>query len=184
MDDITIQENKVIKRILSLREDIDAIQQPRSNYAIEHFVVGQHVMPGRQRMQAILELQIKLFNIQEAQLDVEKLQIEIEELENKTALDKYTKRLNAIEIQRKKLHIANIELSRKGAIREASALLAITDILPKYTYEEYQAEEMEYWPKRLTNQAEQDLQATGRIGQGNQEALRQAGYIAKGALNA
>lgn len=166
---ITKLENNIVERIEKLRDDIEAIQQPRSDFAIKHFVVGQHDMPGRQRQQAVLELQIKMFNIRRAQLDEKKLIIEQERFrESDDPLDH-------IEAEKIDIDLAELRLARMGAIREASALLAILDQLPQYTYEQYQQEEAEYWQARLSRQALQDMRSVGTIGAGNLEAIGQIG---------
>lgn len=160
-------ENDIVKRIEKLRDDIEAIQQPRSDFALHHFVVGQHDMPGRQRQQAVLELQIKMFNIRRAQLDEKKLIIEQERFrESDDPLDH-------IEAEKIDIDLAELRLARMGAIREATALLAILDQLPQYTYEQYQEEEAKYWQARLSRQALQDMRAAGTIGAGNLEAIAQ-----------
>lgn len=176
--DIVQQEKNITARIEALRADIEAIQQPRSDFAIKHFVVGQHDTPARQRQQAVLELQIKLFNIRRAQIEEQKLKIQ------QARLRKSQDELDVLEAERLELDEAEMRLARMGAIREAEALLAIVDALPKFTYEEYQEAEAEYWARRLSRQALQDLRATGTISVGNLEAIRQATAQESPQLNA
>lgn len=52
---------------------IDAIAQSRSNYQLQHFVVGQHDTQERQYQQCLLELNVKLNNIKREQISVRKL---------------------------------------------------------------------------------------------------------------
>lgn len=172
-------EKDLVKKIEELKADIDAIQQPRSDFALTHFVVGAHDLPGRQRAQAVLELQIKMFNIKRAQLDERRLLAE--KYKQKAVAEysrgQYEKEIAEIEIERIETDLAELRLARIGSIREAQCLLAILEHLPKYTYEELQAEEAQYWQARLSRQALQDLRTTGSIGQGNIEAIRQ--YLKK-----
>lgn len=175
MNDIKKREEDVYKRIAALKEDIDAIQQPRSDFALTHFVVGAHDLPGRQRAQAVLELQIKMFNIRRAQLDERKLLLE---KANQEAISKrnpgsYESGMAEIEVERIEVDLAELTLARLGAIREANCLLAILEKLPTYSYEALQAEEAAYWQARLSRQALQDLRSMGTIGQGNVEAINQ-----------
>jgi hypothetical protein len=169
-------ENELVKRIEGLKADIDAIQQPRSNFALEHFVVAQHVTPERQYMQTVLELQIKMFNIQRAQLEERKLHLEKEEQEE--IRDRWTtsrrgKARAQIEIERIQTDLAELNLARIGATREAECLLAILDKLPNFTYEELQRAEPLYWVARMSDQALRDMKTMGAIGQGNLEAIGQ-----------
>lgn len=175
-DNLTVRESKVVDAIEQLRSDILAIQQPRSNYQLEKFVVGAHDMPGRQRMQALLELQVKLFTIRRDQLSLKKLEIEIAQLDEKMKSEEGAAAdLIQIEIEQLKLNRAEKELHRMGSVREAETLLEILHLLPSYTREQLQAEEEEYWRRRLQRQASEDLAATGRISVGNLDALVQSG---------
>jgi len=172
MDELVKRENEMLESIEGLREDIDAIQQNRSNFQIKNFVIGQHMTPGRQRMQCIMELQVKLFNIRDMQLDSEKLNIEIEQYEK--AGERYgdfEERLRQIEIEKKKLQLAQIELARLGQVREAECLYSITQSLPRYTREQYEEEEQLYWTMRLNEQIELsndrgNIQALNQIDRG------------------
>lgn len=174
MDKINKYENEIIEKIEALREDIDAIQQPRSDFALKHFVVGMHDTPGRQRMQAVLELQIKMFNIRRVQLEEKKLHIERRRQQGIVkGWNTFKRSLAEIEIERIDIDLADMNLARLGAIREAKCLLAILDNLPKYTYEQLQEEEVLYWQARLSRQALTDLKSMGTIGVGNAEAIMQ-----------
>ena len=173
MDDLIVRETNILNAIENLRDDIDAIQQNRSNFQIKNFVVAQHMTPGRQRMQCVLELQIKMFNIRDAQLEAEKIGIEIEQLQSEVQADKFTDRLNAVEIKKKELQLAQIELSRLSQVREAECLYSILQSLPKYTREQYEEEEQLYWTMRLQEQIELsavndrgNLQAVNQINRG------------------
>ncbi len=168
MDELVKRENEILKSIENLRDDIDAIQQNRSNFQIKNFVIAQHMTPGRQRMQCILELQTKLFNIRDMQLDAEKLNIELEELESGgERVDSFEERFRHIYIEKKKLQLAQIELSRLSQVREAECLYAIAQTLPKYTREQYEEEEQLYWALRLNEQIELSND------RGNIQALKQ-----------
>ena len=57
------------------------IQQPRTDYALRHFVVNQHDTKEQQYAQCVLELQIKYDNIRRALLGKKKVEIEIRNLE-------------------------------------------------------------------------------------------------------
>ena len=63
-----------------------------------------------------------------------------------------------------------------GAHREWQALYAIFKSFPRrYSRDELNVSQEQYWARRLQRQAVQDLNATGRVGQGNQDALRMIG---------
>jgi len=160
--------NEAVKAIEELEESFLAIQMPRSAYTIEKFVVGQHDTIEMQFSQCVLEIQIKVANLKRAKLGKRKIEIQIKELEDKgTEIDQIDADLKRIDLQEQDLAVL-------GALRELEALYKIYQSFPKkYTREEIDNAQENYWKLRLDRQAQQDLQATGRIGVGNSEALRQ-----------
>lgn len=166
MDEI----ERIIDSIEGLTEEFVTIQQPRSDFALKHFVVGQHDLPGRQRVQAIMELQSKLFQIKRAKVARQKIKLTIEK-ENKRyeTGDGLTQREAQLEIDSAEIDIAEIDLAMIGAVREANTLLAILSNMPKYTREQLEEEEAEYWKRRLTRQ----YVIGGRDIGGNLEAMLQ-----------
>jgi hypothetical protein len=143
----------VIDSIEGLRDDLDMIQQPRSDFALKHFVIGQHDLPGRQRAQAVLELQSKLFGIKRSKIARERVILTIEKQKKLfEAGDAMAQQEAQLEIQSAEIDIAEIDLAMLGAVREANTLLAILSTMPTYTREELEAEEGEYWQRRLTRQ--------------------------------
>jgi hypothetical protein len=81
------------------------------------------------------------------------------------------------------LEMQDHDLAVLGALRETEALYAIYKSFPRrYTSEELNAAEEEYWHKRLTRQAAHELFSTGRLGVGNVDSLQQIGKPVTGAL--
>jgi len=148
-DEIT----SIITSIESLTAEFAEFQQPRSDFALRHFVIGQHDLPGRQRQQAVLELQGKLFAIKRARIAREKsvLTIDKERKRFETG-DELTQREAQLEIDGAMVDLEEVDLAMLGAIREANTLLAILSSMPTYTREALEAEEAEYWVRRLTRQ--------------------------------
>lgn len=169
---------EIATKVKELEEAILEIQMPRSPYVLKHFVVGQHDTEPQAYAQALLELSIKQTNIQRAILNKKKIQLKIEELEKKGT------ELDAIEADLMRIDMKEQDLACLGAVREFEALYKIWKGFGKnYTREELDAAQEEYWIKRLTRQAQQDLLAYGRVGVGNQEALKQIGRAAAPQLD-
>jgi hypothetical protein len=171
MNELTTIDERVteaVKAIEELEQSFLEIQQPRTSYVIEKFVVGQHDTIEMQFSQCVLEIQIKVANLKRAKLGKRKIEIQIKELEDKgTEIDQIDADLKRIDLQEQDLAVL-------GALRELEALYKIYQSFPKkYTRKEIDDAQENYWKLRLERQAQQDLQATGRIGVGNSEALRQ-----------
>ena len=144
--------------------------QARTDYTLKELVIGQHETTEQQYAHTILELRIAYNALRKAQIHFEKTNYEIEQL--KTKDDK----LSEFEWREKEIDKHESECAVIGKMREFGCLYKIWQSFPKqYTRAEVNANQPEYWRKRLTRQANQDLFATGRISVGNQDALRQIG---------
>lgn len=150
-----------------LQEDFDTIAQSRSAYTLEHLVVGAQEHVSRQWHQCVLEMERKYYAIKRANIRRQITLCEIEELEGQDD------RKSLLGAELKRVDLEETERAISGAFREFQVLYSIYRQLPRFTAEQYEAEEAEYWFRRLTKQATQDLKATGTVSVGNQEALRQ-----------
>ena len=150
-----------------LRDAILAIQQPRTDFQLAHFVVGQHDTDPRRWHQCVLELSLKIYNLKRARIERRIAERKIFELRKHGAID---------EAELAELDLEQHELAVIGAAREAQTLYAIYKSFGRtYTHAELMAAEAEYWQKRLTRQAKHSLVATGRIGAGDLDSFEQIG---------
>ena len=162
--------DNVLKAIKDMESAFLEIQQPRTEYVLEKFVVGQHDTEEQRYAQCVLEMQVKYDNIRRAKINKRLLEIKIEKLEKiNTESSKLKADLVRIDIEEQ-------DRAMLGALREFEGLYKIWQSFPKkFTRQELDANQENYWKLRLERQAYQDMQATGRIGVGNHEALRQIG---------
>ena len=170
--------NELPKIDESLMKAFDEIQMARTPYQLEKFVVGQHDTEEQRYAQCVLELQIKYDVIRRALLGREKLQIEQAKLDSEALAldDKRDRRIKEIEAQVKGFDVQEQDRAMKGALREFASLYAIFKTFKKqYSREDMNNAQPDYWQKRLTRQANQDMLANGRISVGQQDALRMAG---------
>lgn len=173
MNDLMPMDERIDMAIDAIKEMQNAfleIQQPRTAYVLDKFVVGQHDTDETRYSQCVLELQVKYDNIRRAKLNKKKILIKIEGLEKKGG------EIDLIDADLMRIDLEEQDRAMLGALREFEALYKIWQSFPKkYTRQELDGNQPEYWHLRLQRQANQDLQATGRIGVGNHEALRQIG---------
>jgi len=139
--------------------------QGRSDFQISNFVVGAHKSPERQFAQCMAELQAKYFSIKRADINRRRLKHEI-------ATGKCP-----FEIEEKEVALQELEIALTGALREFDTLYQIYQQLPKFKNQDLQEAERSYWLERIAEQAQRDIEATGTVGTGNAEALRQVGLI-------
>ena len=107
------------------------VQQARSNFQLEKFVVNQHETLEMQYVQTLRELQQLYYTIRSVSLSMKKAEIEISR--KRATGDE----VDEIEAQIKELNLEQTRLVGIGAFRELEKLLSIYDSFEhKYTREE------------------------------------------------
>lgn len=162
--------NQTTQQVRELLTEINQVRQPRSDFVLKHFVVMQHDMPARQRMQVLDELEALMFSVQDMQdereLEILGILARIEN-ENKTAAD-------LIHIRRAERKVLQMEMAINGRTREINTLLGILKTMPEYSREQVEAEEAEYWMRRLSRQMALSQAGAGSgMGEGNLDAMLQ-----------
>jgi hypothetical protein len=123
--------NKVLEKIKEMESAFLEIQQPRTPFVLEKFVVGQHDTLETQYQQCVLEMQVKYDNIRRAKLNKKKILFKIAEYESKNS------ELDQIEADILKIDLEEQERAMLGAIREFETLYSIWQSFPnKYTRED------------------------------------------------
>ncbi len=150
-----------------LRAAFQAIAQPRSNFALRHFVIAQHDTPARQWAQAILELRIRIFNIARVQSDAALLTLDLEDADKEasSAPDERAAARARLRGDKLRIDVEEANVARLGNVQEAEELLAIVRELEErhggpYTREQIEADEPRYWSLRLRRQARNILRGT------------------------
>lgn len=151
---------------------ISEIQQPRSRFQLERFVLGQHTTPEMQYYQVCVELQDMIYKYKLAQIEQNKTQLKISRLRaSKDELDE-------LEAQELELGLMNTRLAVIGAQREIAHLLDIFNgFETKYTREQIETAQPDYWKKRLTNNAKAMLMGGSGVNPAHIEAMQQAGVL-------
>ncbi len=155
---------------MDIADAIAEVQQPRSRYQLVHFVIGQHDTPEMRFYQLCLELQDMGFKLRMAQLSVRKTEVEIARLQA-TGDD-----LDAIEAEEKQVGLEQTRIVMQGAERELAVLGDLFDESQKFTRDEIEHAQPEYWQKRLTRQTNLQLMAGG-VQWAQLDSLRQAGLL-------
>lgn len=145
--------------------------QSRSNFQIQNFVLNQHDTDEMKYVQCINELQSLYYTIKKVTLDLKKAEIEIDRLrETGDEIDE-------IEAQKKEIFLEETRIIGVGAFRELEALLNILHSFPRYTREDIEKNQRNYWEKRLSRQALFDAISSNTSHSAQLESLRQIGAI-------
>jgi len=155
---------------MNITEAIAEIQQPRSRFQLIHFVIGQHDTPEMRFYQLCLELQDMGYKLRVAELSVRKTEIEISRLlETGDELD-------AIEAEEKQVGLEQTLIVMRGAEREIAVLTDLFDESQKFTRDEIEHAQPEYWQKRLTRQTNLQIMS-GNVGWAQLDSMRQIGLL-------
>ena len=155
-----------------IEKAIAEVQQPRSRFQLENFVIGQHATEEMRYYQTCIELQDMIYKYQSAKINVQKQELKIKRL--KESGDEM-KELKAQELE---LGLAQTRLAMQGAEREMTDLAEIFYQFPKrYTREEIEASQPEYWQERLSGNARAMLMSGGGVNAAHIEAMDQAGML-------
>jgi len=152
-----------------LKADFATIAQGKSDFVLEHLIVGQEDTPVQQWVQCLLELKARYFSIANLILD-------IKEARQKHRLHRFLETVSLGLIgnaRRQELRVESMQLSIDGLYGEFHTLYRLYKSMPKLSREQIEAGQYDYWKKRLTKQSYYDVLATGRVQQGNMEGLRQ-----------
>jgi hypothetical protein len=156
----------------SINKAIADIQQPRSRFQLEAFVLGQHATPEMKYYQTVLELQDAIYKYKLAKINVKKSELKIAKLR---ATGDELDELKAQEIE---LGLTQTSFAMIGAEREMKHLLEIFDSFThKYTRDEIEAAQPDYWQARLTNNARAMLMGGSSVNPAHIEAMEQAGVL-------
>jgi len=155
-----------------IKTAIAEVQQPRSRFQLERFVMGQHATPEMQYYQVLNELQDMLFTYEMSKIAIKKAEAKIRKLR---ASGDEIKELKAQEIE---LELERAQSAIIGAEREIAHLVDIFNSFShKYTREEIEAAQPDYWKARLTNNARAMLMGGASVNPAHIEAMEQAGVL-------
>ncbi len=122
------------------------------------------------RVQLCLELQDMGYKLRLAQLSVRKTEIEIGRLlETGDELD-------AIDAEEKQVGLEQTRIVMQGAERELAILTDLFDESQKFTRDEIEHAQPEYWQKRLTRQTNLQIMS-GNVGWAQLDSMRQIGLL-------
>jgi hypothetical protein len=151
---------------------IAEVQQPRSRFQLERFVLGQHATAEMQYYQVCLELQDMIYKYKFAEINKKKTNLKIQRL--RSTGDE----LDELKAQEIELGQTQTNLAVIGAQRELAHLIDIWNTFQhKYTREEIETAQPDYWQARLTNNAKAMLMGGQSVNASHIEAMEQAGVL-------
>jgi hypothetical protein len=155
-----------------IEQAIAEVQQPRSRFQLERFVLGQHATPEMKYYQTVIELQDAIYKYKLAQINVKKSELKI------TRLRSTKDELDELKAQELELGLAQTQFAMLGAEREMKHLIEIWDSFEqKYTRAEIEAAQPDYWQARLSNNAKAMLMGGSGVNAAHIEAMEQAGVL-------
>lgn len=155
-----------------IEQAIAEIQQPRSRFQLERFVLGQHSTDEMKYVQTLIELQDLIYKHKLALIQQKKTELKISKL--RSSGDE----LDELKAQELDLGLEQTDLAVIGVQREIAHLVDIWNSFEtKYTREEIEAAQPDYWQARLTNNAKAMLMGGSGVNYAHIEAMEQAGVL-------
>jgi hypothetical protein len=155
-----------------IEKAIAEVQQPRSRFQIEKFVVGQHLTSEMQYYQVCLEIQDLLYKYKLAEINLKKTELK------KSRLRSTGDELDALEADELELDQHQTNLALLGAKRELAHLIDIwSNFEIKFSREQIESAQPEYWKARLTSNARAMISGGAGINPSHLEAMNQAGIL-------
>ena len=155
-----------------IEQAIAEVQQPRSRFQLERFVLGQHATAEMQYYQTCIELQDMIHKYKLAEINKKKTDLKIARLRS-TGDELDELKAQEIELGQEQTKFAVI-----GAQRELAHLIDIWETFQhKYTRAEIEAAQPDYWQARLTNNAKAMLMGGASVNPAHIEAMEQAGVL-------
>lgn len=147
------------------------VNQARSQYQLENFVLKQHDTPEMQYHQCVTELEHLYYTVRSVSLTLKKTEIEIKRLrETGDEVDE-------IEAQLKELGMEQTRVVGVGTFREIKILLDLLKTFPRYTREEIEKAQPDYWNKRLTRQYDLQIATRDANAAGHLNSMIQSGIV-------
>jgi hypothetical protein len=155
-----------------IKKAILEVQQPRSRFQIEKFVLGQHSTVEMQYYQVCLELQDLIHKYEFTKIAKKKNEVKIARL--RATGDE----LDELEAQEIELGQAQTLLAVLGAERELAHLVDIwSGFQTKFSREQIELAQPDYWKKRLVTNARAMISGGAGINPAHIEAMEQAGVL-------
>jgi predicted transcriptional regulator len=155
-----------------IEQAIAEVQQPRSRFQLERFVLGQHATPEMKYYQVCLELQDMIHKYKLAEIKEKKCLVKIQRL--RSTGDE----LDELKAQEIELGLENSKFAVIGARREIAHLIDLWEgFEQKFTRDEIEEAQPDYWKARLTNNAKAMLMSGTSVNYGHIEAMEQAGIL-------
>ena len=155
-----------------IKKSVREIQQPRSNFQIEKFVLGQHPTPEMRYYQLLLELGDMIHKYELAEIHVKMQELKIKKLEAKAD------EMSQLKIQKIEAELKVVKNTMLGASREIEFLKQLYDMFEhKYTREEIEAAQPQYWEARLENDVTNMLMGGNPVNYAHIDSMKQAGVL-------
>lgn len=147
------------------------VTQSRSRYQLEKFVMNQHDTDEMRYVQIVTEIQSMYYSAKNMLLEMKKNRIKIDRL--RATGDEIAE----LEAQQIELSIEQAMISSIAFYREMQHLTDILEQFPRYTREQIENNQPEYWHKRMYRQAEIDATAGTSNLAGHLTSLLQMGEL-------
>jgi hypothetical protein len=152
---ITISQDNVNDILTELNEAFYDIPFENSKFQTDNFVIAGSITPARAYRSIGLRMMSKIEALREAKYSRKRMEIDIEELQEKIAnpeTNKFERRRAELDIEQKLESLPYADKLINDAVVELNYLYEHFKALPKYSREEFESEESIHFEQRLQRQ--------------------------------
>tara|TARA_R100000742_G_C4247856_1_gene66542 strand:+ start:254 stop:808 length:555 start_codon:yes stop_codon:yes gene_type:complete len=162
--------NEIKPQRMKVSEAIAEVQQTRSRFQIENFVLKQHDTIEMQFYQLCLEMQTMRHALAINEVAIRKSKLEIKRL-LKTGDE-----MDALEAESKQIDLDYLMVTFNGSLKEYAIMEDLFDQMPHFTRDEIEHAQPEYWTARMSRQTQLQIMAGG-VQWSQLDAMRQIGLL-------
>jgi len=175
--------SEISKKFAEMSDRQKEFSQSRSTFQIEKFIGDDEYTPVTKFRHLAYNSYVMMKSAKGLVLEIESIHRKINAIrENHTEQEIYQSSVDDLDIQlyKHRERINELELELNGILKEISVFESLCDQLErdngkKFTYDDFEKDQPNYWKLRLSTQAHEDkMSMTIGISKGNYRSIRQA----------
>lgn len=143
---------KLSSALDDLHSRFEQIPLGNSDFQEEHFVIADALTPTRAYRQICLQLQANLNALREAYYEQKRTEVKLAQLRNEPSENEFDYQLQQIDIEELCWKLKDLQLRVKNINHSVKLLTGHLERFPRFTREQFEAGEREYYEIHLSNQ--------------------------------
>lgn len=172
--------------IEQLKDEMRQVPFGNSQFQVRHFTPGGEG-PERRYRNCLLQINRKLQALQECEFRRQRLEIDMEEIASRLSEDMKWDRMSVFDERRARIDLDEKQYALNTEVKLIEDALIEIEVyrdelsrLPKFSRDEFERGEKQYWINRLLGDAQRQMISMGHVEIGTMQSLQQIGIIGVG----